>query len=84
MRCDASSCRYPCFLLLAGCATNSVIVATGKDSFLISKKAATGLLGMGTLKQIRPRTLPYSSQRAADTGFNFSRELRPSQWRVRM
>lgn len=39
-----------CISLLAGCASNSGVVPVGQDTFLISKQAATGFSGLGTLK----------------------------------
>jgi hypothetical protein len=35
---------------LAGCASNSGVVAMGPDTYFVSKQAATGFSGMGTLK----------------------------------
>jgi hypothetical protein len=35
---------------LVGCASNSGIVATGADTYFVSRQAATGFSGMGTLK----------------------------------
>jgi hypothetical protein len=35
---------------LAGCASNSGIVQMGPDTYLVSRQAATGFSGMGTLK----------------------------------
>jgi hypothetical protein len=35
---------------LAGCASNSGIVPMGSDTYFVSKQAATGFSGMGTLK----------------------------------
>ncbi|MCX5811093.1 MAG: hypothetical protein NT178_00900 [Proteobacteria bacterium] len=37
-------------LLLAGCASNSGVVPIGKDTFMVSRQAATGFSGSGTLK----------------------------------
>jgi hypothetical protein len=37
-------------LALAGCASNSGIVAMGQDTYFVSRQAATGFTGMGTLK----------------------------------
>lgn len=37
-------------LLLAGCASNSGIVPMGNDTYMVSRQAATGFSGMGTLK----------------------------------
>jgi len=36
--------------VLAGCASNSGIVAMGPNTYFVSKQAATGFSGMGTLK----------------------------------
>ena len=36
--------------VLAGCASNSGVVAMGPDTYFVSKQAATGFSGMGTLK----------------------------------
>jgi hypothetical protein len=38
------------FLLLAGCASNSGVMPIGKETFMISRQAATGFSGSGTLK----------------------------------
>lgn len=35
---------------LTGCASNSGIVPMGPDTYFVSKQAATGFTGMGTLK----------------------------------
>jgi hypothetical protein len=35
---------------LTGCAASSGIVATGHDSYFVSRQAATGFSGLGTLK----------------------------------
>jgi len=37
-------------ILLAGCASNSDVVPIGKDTFMVSRQAATGFSGSGTLK----------------------------------
>jgi hypothetical protein len=37
-------------LLLAGCAVDSGVVRMGKDTFMVSKQAATGFSGLGGLK----------------------------------
>ena len=37
-------------LLLSSCATDSGVVQTGNDTFIITKQAATGFSGMGDLK----------------------------------
>lgn len=37
-------------LLLAGCASNSGVIPIGKDTFMVSRQAATGFSGSGTLK----------------------------------
>ena len=38
------------FLFLTGCASNSGIVPMGNDTYMVSRQAATGFSGMGTLK----------------------------------
>ena len=38
------------FALMAGCASNSGVVPIGKDTFMVSRQAATGFSGSGTLK----------------------------------
>ncbi len=44
----------PIFLLvvatLAGCASNSGIVQMGSNTYMVSRQAATGFTGMGTLQ----------------------------------
>ncbi len=37
-------------ILLSGCATDSGVVQMGKDTFIITKQAATGFSGIGDLK----------------------------------
>ncbi len=37
-------------IFLAGCATNSGVIPIGKDTFMVSRQAATGFSGSGTLK----------------------------------
>lgn len=37
-------------VLLAGCASNSGIIPIGKDTYMVSRQAATGFSGSGTLK----------------------------------
>jgi hypothetical protein len=37
-------------LFLAGCASNSGIVPMGNDTYMVSRQAASGFSGMGTLK----------------------------------
>lgn len=37
-------------LILAGCASNSGIVPIGPETFMVSRQAATGFSGLGTLK----------------------------------
>jgi hypothetical protein len=36
--------------LLGGCASNSGVVSIGSDTFVVSRQAATGFTGMGTLR----------------------------------
>jgi hypothetical protein len=37
-------------LLVTGCASNSGVVPAGPDSYLVSRQAASGFSGLGTLK----------------------------------
>lgn len=37
-------------MVLAGCASNSGIIPIGKDTYMVSRQAATGFSGSGTLK----------------------------------
>jgi hypothetical protein len=37
-------------VILTGCASNSGIIPIGKDTFMVSRQAATGFSGSGTLK----------------------------------
>ena len=37
-------------LILSGCASNSGIVPMGNDTYMVSRQAASGFSGMGTLK----------------------------------
>jgi hypothetical protein len=37
-------------LILSGCASNSGIVSMGNDTYMVSRQAASGFSGMGTLK----------------------------------
>jgi hypothetical protein len=41
---------YATTLLIAGCAANSGVVPIGQDTYMVSRQAATGFSGMGTLK----------------------------------
>lgn len=36
--------------LIVGCASNSGIVPMGRDTYMVSRQAASGFTGMGTLK----------------------------------
>ena len=38
------------YLVLTGCAVNSGIVSMGSDTYMVSRQAATGFSGSGTLK----------------------------------
>ena len=38
------------FISVAGCASNSGIVQMGSNTYMVSRQAATGFTGMGTLK----------------------------------
>jgi hypothetical protein len=48
--------RYICYAfvaftaMLAGCASHSGVVPMGPDTYFVSRQAATGFTGMGTLK----------------------------------
>jgi hypothetical protein len=37
-------------LILSGCAANSGIIPMGNDTYMVSRQAASGFTGMGTLK----------------------------------
>lgn len=37
-------------LLVAGCASNSGVISMGNETFIVSRQAATGFTGSGTLK----------------------------------
>lgn len=37
-------------IFLAGCASNSGVIPIGQDTFMVSRQAATGFSGSGTLK----------------------------------
>jgi hypothetical protein len=37
-------------VVLAGCAENSGVVQMGSDTYMVSRQAATGFTGLGTLK----------------------------------
>jgi hypothetical protein len=37
-------------LLVVGCASNSGVVPMGSDKYMVSRQAATGFSGLGTLK----------------------------------
>lgn len=39
-----------CVIVLSGCAQNSGIIPMGNDTYMVSRQAATGFSGMGTLK----------------------------------
>lgn len=39
-----------CSFLIVGCAANSGIVPMGNNTYMVSRQAATGFSGMGTLK----------------------------------
>jgi hypothetical protein len=41
---------YCIAVVLVGCAANSGVVPMGSDTYMISKQAATGFSGMGSLK----------------------------------
>ena len=37
-------------LIISGCASNSGVVSIGPDTFMVSRQAASGFSGLGTLK----------------------------------
>lgn len=41
---------FLCGLAITGCAANSGIVPMGGNTYMVSRQAATGFTGMGTLK----------------------------------
>lgn len=43
-------CIIVAALILAGCASNSGVVQMGPNSYFVSRQAATGLSGLGSLK----------------------------------
>ena len=44
------SARILALMFLAGCAANSGVVSIGPDTYMVSRQAATGFSGSGTLK----------------------------------
>lgn len=52
-------------LLLAGCASNSGVIPIGQDTFMVSRQAATGFSGSGTLKA---EAFQEASQHCASLG----------------
>jgi hypothetical protein len=52
-RCSSFVCILPfaaTVAILGGCAANSGVVSLGADRFMVSRQAATGFSGLGTLK----------------------------------
>ena len=41
---------FVAMLIVSGCAANSGVVPIGPDTFMVSRQAATGFSGLGTLK----------------------------------
>ena len=41
---------FPFLFFACGCASNSGLVAIGSDTYMVSRQAATGFSGLGTLK----------------------------------
>ena len=41
---------FPFLFFACGCASNSGVVAIGSDTYMVSRQAATGFSGLGTLK----------------------------------
>ena len=67
---------------LSGCASNSGVVPIGTDTFVVSRQAATGFSGMGTLKadamaeayaecQRTARTVDVIEEKASDPPYIF-------------
>lgn len=65
---------------LGGCASNSGVIATGQDTYFVSRQAATGFSGMGNLKAeaigeasqfcgAKGKTLQIVSQKDAEPPF---------------
>jgi hypothetical protein len=52
LRSSAFVCLLPlaAVVVLGGCAANSGVVSLGADRFMVSRQAATGFSGLGTLK----------------------------------
>jgi hypothetical protein len=46
----AATLAFGTILILSGCAANSGVVSLGADRFMVSRQAATGFTGLGTLK----------------------------------
>ena len=52
----------------AGCAANSGIVQMGSNTYMVSRQAATGFTGMGTLKAEAMREAFDQCQKAGESG----------------
>jgi hypothetical protein len=50
MKAKNASLACAVLFFVSACASNSGVVQTGKDTYIISKQAATGFTGLGTLK----------------------------------
>jgi PBP1b-binding outer membrane lipoprotein LpoB len=65
-------------LCFSGCASNSGVVATGDNTFLITKQAATGLSGMGNLKvEVIEQASIYCQNAGKHLSIDRSEETRP-------
>lgn len=58
-------------VLVTGCASNSGVVPIGPDTFMVSRQAATGFSGSGTLKSRsipRGESILFESKEEAPSG----------------
>jgi hypothetical protein len=53
--------------VLFGCASNSGIVPMGNDTYMVSRQAATGFTGMGTLKAEAMREAYQQCQKSGES-----------------
>ena len=59
-------------ILLVGCASNSGVVPIGSDTFMVSRQAATGFSGLGTLNCVgQQKKLHVISATEAEPPFIF-------------
>ncbi|SOE59125.1 hypothetical protein SAMN05414139_01478 [Burkholderia sp. D7] len=65
-------------VMLAGCAANSGVVSMGQGNFMVSRQAATGFSGSGTLKADALREAnQYCADRQKELQVISSREAAP-------